>query len=212
MNSVTHCVGVLLSILGGHLLSLEVRNTSLTHRMSCAVYTGSLLSLYMSSTLFHSFFAMVNTRHVFRVMDKCAIYILIAGSYTPFMQILLSDQPIYSFGLLGFIWTCCLLGMTVEALYPSWKHKTMFSLSMYLGMGWSCVVCLPEMMSRVNDQCVYLILLGGIAYTSGVPFFVRNNNLDHAIWHLFVMSGSILHWVAVYFYVASTPLHELIKD
>ena len=135
MNAVTHCVGVVLSLFGGHLLSLEVRDTSLTHRMSCAVYTGSLLSLYLSSTLFHSFFALVNTRHIFRVMDKCAIYILIAGSYTPFMQVLLNDQPIYSFGLLGYIWVCCILGVTVEACYPNWKHRAKFSLAMYLGMG-----------------------------------------------------------------------------
>jgi len=212
MNSVTHCVGVILSILGGRLLSIEARDASLTHRVSCAIYTWSLLSLYLSSTLFHSFFAMVNTRHVFRVMDKCAIYILIAGSYTPFMQILLSDQPIYSFGLLGFIWVCCVLGVTVEALYPNWKHKPMFSLSMYLGMGWSCVICLPQMVARLHAQCAYLILFGGVAYTAGVPFFIRNNNLDHAIWHLFVMSGSILHWIAIYFYVASTPLQEVAID
>ncbi len=135
MNAVTHCVGVVLSIFGGHLLSLQVRDTSLTHRMSCAVYTGSLLSLYLSSTLFHSFFALFNTRHIFRVMDKCAIYILIAGSYTPFMQVLLNDQPIYSFGLLGYIWLCCILGIAVEACYPKWKHRKKFSLAMYLGMG-----------------------------------------------------------------------------
>lgn len=138
MNAVTHCVGVILSLLGGRLLSLEVRDTSFTHRISCAIYTGSLLSLYLSSTLFHSFFATVNTRHVFRVMDKCAIYILIAGSYTPFLQVLLSDQPIFSYGLLGFIWICCILGVSVEAMYPNWDRKWMFSLMMYLGMGVSC--------------------------------------------------------------------------
>ena len=129
MNAVTHCVGVVLSLMGGHLLSLEVRDTSLTHRISCAIYTGSLLSLYLSSTLYHSFFAMVNTRHVFQVMDKCAIYILIAGSYTPFMQILFNDQPIYSFGLLGFIWLCCVLGVSVEAMHPNWKYKKELYLS-----------------------------------------------------------------------------------
>jgi hemolysin III len=154
MNSVTHCVGVILSILGGRLLSIETRDASLTHRVSCAIYTGSLLSLYLSSTLFHSFFAMVNTRHVFRVMDKCAIYILIAGSYTPIMQISLSDQPIYSFGLLGFIWVCCVLGVTVEALYPNWKHKPMFSLSMYLGMGVSCRI--NEIQMNMSPQMYVL--------------------------------------------------------
>jgi hemolysin III len=172
-------------------------------------------------------------------MDKCAIYILIAGSYTPFMQILLSDQPIYSFGLLGFIWMCAILGISVEAMYPNWKRKKIFSLIMYLGMGvsycmceppmnhiiandcliifffhfisrcvfkWSCVMCLPQMVTRLHAPCALLIILGGIAYTAGVPWFVRNNNLDHAIWHLFVLSGSMLHWIAIYWYVASTPL------
>ena len=246
MNAVTHCAGVVMSIIGGRLLSLAVRDTSFTHRISCAIYTGSLLSLYLSSTLFHSFFATVNTRRIFRVMDKCAIYILIAGSYTPFMQVLLNDQPLYSFGLLGFIWTCCILGVSVEAMYPDWKHRNMFSLAMYMGMGvscqlhelsiilqqryihfcltlilllsffdqkWCCVVCLPQMVARSHVQCVYMILLGGAAYTAGVPFYVRNNNLDHALWHLFVMAGSIIHWLAVYLHVSSTPLytHDMIQ-
>jgi len=135
MNAVTHCIGVLLSLLGGHLMLQRVRDESLTHVISCSIFTCSLLALYLSSTLFHSFFTMVNTRDVFRVMDKCAIYILIAGSYTPFMQILLSDQPIYSYGLLGFIYTCGFLGIAVEALYPKWTWKSTFSLTMYLGMG-----------------------------------------------------------------------------
>ena len=68
------------------------------------------------------------------------------------------------------------------------------------------------MVARLHAQCAYLILFGGVAYTAGVPFFIRNNNLDHAIWHLFVMSGSILHWIAIYFYVASTPLQEVAID
>jgi hemolysin III len=79
---------------------------------------------------------------------------------------------------------------------------------MYLGMGWACLLCLPQMAARLVDEreCVLLILLGGVAYTAGVPFFVRNNNLDHAIWHLFVMTGSFLHWIAIYYYVAKHPL------
>jgi len=206
MNAVTHCIGVLLSLFGGHLMSQRVRDESLTHVISCYIFTGSLLALYLSSTLFHSFFTMVNTRDVFRVMDKCAIYILIAGSYTPFMQILLSDQPIYSFGLLGFIYICGFLGIAVEALYPKWTWKSTFSLTMYLGMGWACLICLPQMAGKLHDECIFLIFLGGVAYTAGVPFFLRNNNLDHAIWHLFVLSGSLFHWAAIYIYVAPHPL------
>lgn len=206
MNAVTHCVGVFISILGGYMLLKRVRNESLAHNISCFIYACSLTALYLSSTLYHSFFTMLNTKNVFRVMDKCAIYLLIAGSYTPFLQILLSDQPMYSYGLLGFIYTCCILGISVEAMYPKWKSKSVFSLCMYLGMGWACLLCLPQMAERLHRDCIILVFLGGVAYTAGVPFFLRNNNLDHAIWHLFVMSGSILHWMAVYLYVASHTL------
>ena len=74
------------------------------------------------------------------------------------------------------------------------------------------MVCLPLMIERLHASCISLIVLGGVAYTAGVPFFKRNNNLDHAIWHLFVMTGSLLHWTAIYFYVAPTPLHEFVSE
>ena len=206
MNAITHCLGVILSFVGGYLLSQRIKGLSKVHEISCAVYTTSLLALYLSSTLYHSFFSLQSTKYVFEVLDKCAIYILIAGSYTPFLQILLGDKPIWSVGLLAFIWACCLFGICVEAFLPTWKHRGVFSLSAYLLMGWSCMICLPEMMERLPQACLNLLVLGGVAYTVGVPFFVRNNNLDHAIWHLFVLSGSVFHWLAVYLYVAPLPL------
>ena len=209
MNGITHGVGVLLSMYGGYLLSHRVQDQSHTHSVSCGIYTFSLLALYLSSTLYHSFFTMLNTRYIFRVMDKCAIYILIAGSYTPFLQILMSDQPGFSYGLLGFLWLCGGLGIYVEAAFPTWKWKSTFSLSMYLGMGWAALICLPQMKERLPIGCIQLLVLGGVAYTAGVPFFVRDNNLDHAIWHLFVLSGSVLHWLAVFIYVAPRSLLQL---
>jgi hemolysin III len=206
MNGITHGLGVLLSLYGGYLLSQRVHHQSYTHAISCGIYTSSLLALYLSSTLYHSFFTMLNTRYIFQVMDKCAIYILIAGSYTPFLQILMGDQLVFSYGLLGCLWLFGGLGIAVEAMYPTWKWKGTFSLSMYLGMGWAALLCLPHMKERLPTGCIHLVVLGGVAYTAGVPFFVRNNNLDHAIWHLFVLSGSILHWMAVFIYVAPKPL------
>lgn len=206
MNGVTHGLGVVLSCIGGYMLSQRAQNQSLTHVISCSVYTTSLLVLYLSSTLFHSFFSLQHIKYIFQVMDKCAIYVLIAGSYTPFLTVMFGDKPIYSIGLLGFIWTCCFLGISVEALAPTWKWRPVFSLSMYLGMGWAAMVCLPETNDRLPIRCIHLLVLGGVGYTAGVPFFVRDNNLDHAIWHLFVLSGSIFHWLAVYLYVAPHPL------
>lgn len=206
MNGITHGLGVILCCIGGYLLSQRARDQSLTHTISCSVYTTSLLVLYMSSTLYHSFFSLQNIKYIFQVMDKCAIYVLIAGSYTPFLTVMFADKPIFSIGLLGFIWTCCFLGISVEALAPTWKWRPVFSLSMYLGMGWAAMVCLPEAHDRLPLRCIHLLVLGGVGYTAGVPFFVRDNNLDHAIWHLFVLSGSIFHWLAVYLYVAPHAL------
>lgn len=124
-------------------------------------------------------FALMVTRYVFEVLDKCAIYILIAGSYTPYLQICLHDKPKWSIYLLAFIWLCAIAGVSVEACFPAWKYKPTFSLSMYLGMGWACVVCLPDLIEVVPQVTLHLLILGGVAYTGGVPFFVRNNNLDH---------------------------------
>jgi hemolysin III len=206
MNGVTHGLGTVMCIVGGYLLSERVKDLSHTHKVSCAVYTTSLLVLYLSSTLYHSFFILQHTKYVFMVFDKCAIYILIAGSYTPFMKILFHDQAIWSVGLLGFIWMCCFLGISVEAFAPAWKHKKLFSLAMYLGMGWAALACMPQMNERLPQAAMNCLILGGVGYTAGVPFFIRNNNLDHAIWHLFVMAGSIFHWFCVYLYVAQQPL------
>jgi len=198
MNCVTHGLGILLSVIAFFVLSHRVQDKSHRHIISCAVYSTSLLVLYTSSTLYHSFFALQVTRYVFEVLDKCAIYILIAGSYTPYLQIALSDKPIWSIYLLAFIWLCCIAGVSVEAFFPSWEHKSKFSLSMYLGMGWACMVCLPDLVEVIPSSTVNLLVLGGVGYTSGVPFFVRNNNLDHSIWHCFVLAGSIFHWCGVF--------------
>jgi hemolysin III len=206
MNGITHGLGVILCVIGGTLLSNRVQDQSLTHKISCSIYTTSLLVLYLSSTLYHSLYSLQHIKYIFQVMDKCAIYVLIAGSYTPFLTVMFADKPIYSVGLLGFIWTCCFLGIGVEAFYPTWKYRPLFSLCMYLGLGWAAMTCLPETGHRLPMGAIHLIIMGGVGYTAGVPFFVRNNNMDHAIWHLFVLSGSIFHWMAVYIYVAPSPL------
>jgi len=198
MNCVTHGLGIILSVVAFFALSRRVQHKSHRHIISCAIYSTSLLVLYLASTLYHSFFALMVTRYVFEVIDKCAIYILIAGSYTPYLQICLHDKPKWSVYLLAFIWLCAIMGVSVEACFPAWKYKPTFSLSMYLGMGWACMVCLPDLIEVVPMVTLHLLVMGGVAYTGGVPFFVRNNNLDHSVWHLFVLAGSIFHWCGVY--------------
>jgi len=206
MNAVTHGLGVILSIIGGYVMSERVKEQSIAHKISCSIYTTSLLTLYLSSTLYHSFFPLQHIKYIFQVMDKCAIYVLIAGSYTPILTVIFHDNMVFSFGLLGFIWTCCLLGISVEAFAPTWNWRPIFSLAMYLGMGWAALVVLPDAGKRLPVRCIHLLVLGGFGYTLGVPFFVRDNNLDHALWHLFVLSGSVFHWLAIYLFVANAPL------
>ena len=206
MNGVTHGVGIILALIGSALLSKEVENKSNRHIISCGVYSMSLLVLYLSSTLFHSLFALRSIQWILRSLDKSAIYILIAGTYTPFLQIVLANDPLYSTYLLAFLWVCCILGIWVEAVQTEWKYRGHFSLLMYLSMGWSALTFLPIVITRLPPRPLIFLVLGGVAYTAGVPFFVRNNNLDHAIWHVFVLAGSIFHWWVIYRYVAPAEL------
>ena len=135
MNGVTHGLGVLMAFAGSWLLYQAVQDKPSRHFVSCMVYAASLIVLYISSTLFHSFFILQHTKYIFEVLDKCAIYILIAGSYTPFLQIVLWNDAFYSVYLLTFIWVCGFLGIVVEAFFPTYRYKQFFSLAMYLGMG-----------------------------------------------------------------------------
>jgi len=201
MNSITHGLGILLCIIGTILLINRVKHKPSRYVVSCSVYSASLLVLYTSSTLYHSFFALTMVRYIFGVLDKCAIYLLIAGSYTPYLRIALANQPMWDVWLLFFIWACCVSGLTVEIFLPQWKHRANFSLAMYLGMGWCCMVCLPDLIAVLPQGAINLLVLGGVGYTSGVPFFVRNNNLDHSIWHCFVLAGSMFHWFGVFSFV-----------
>ena len=213
MNSVTHGLGIFICLIGSNLLMFRVKDKSWHHIISCGIYSTSLLVLYTSSTLYHSFFSLLNTRYLFEIFDHCAIYILIAGSYTPYLSISLHHKPIWSIYLLAFIWFCCIMGILVEAFMTKWKYKSIFSLTMYLCMGWCCLVCFPDLITIIDTRAIHLLIMGGVAYTSGVPFFVRNHNLDHSIWHCFVLAGSIFHWLGVYWHVATLQLdHYVHKD
>jgi hemolysin III len=209
LNSVTHGIGILLCIIGTYLLTERAGPYSPMIKRSCYMYSASLITLYTSSTLYHSFFGLRTTKAVFSVFDHCAIYMLIAGTYTPMLCITFPDMPKYNTFMLGFLWVCTFFGMLIEAFCQKAKWKSKVSLTLYLGMGWAALVALPDLNDRLTTQTLVWLFLGGVGYTAGVPFFVRNNNLDHALWHLFVMAGSIAHWYCVYEHVL--PLAEGIE-
>lgn len=189
MNCVTHGLGIILGTVGQLLLNRQIVGQPWYYIVSCAIYSTSVITLYMSSTLFHSFFALRRVKFIFGVFDKCAIYLLIAGSYTPFLMIGLHHKQSISMKLLLFIWGCAISGIFVEMFYHSWKYKSNFSLAMYLGMGWCCLTCMPDIVEVLPRNALVFLVAGGVSYTGGVPFFIRNTNLDHSIWHMFVLAG-----------------------
>eukprot|EP00804_Cyclotella_cryptica_P003800 CCRYP_008942-RE/>CCRYP_008942-RE protein AED:0.36 eAED:0.36 QI:119/1/1/1/0/0/3/534/615 len=201
MNSVTHGLGIVLAIIAACLLTKRAQGLPSHYVISCAIYSTALIVLYTISTLYHSFFALPTVKFIFKVIDRCAIYVLIAGSYSPFLMIALQHNEVWSMHLLLFIWACAFGGMFVEATMWHWKHKPKFSLSLYLFMGWSCLICFPDLVNVLSSNALGLLVAGGVSYTAGIPFFVRNSHLDHAIWHLFVLVGSICHWLCVYLHV-----------
>ena len=123
MNSVTHGLGIILAVVATCLLTKRVQGLPSHYVISCAIYSTALIVLYTSSTLYHSFFALRTTQFIFKVFDQCAIYILIAGSYSPFLMIALQENEVWSFHLLLFIWACAFGGIFVEATMYKWKHK-----------------------------------------------------------------------------------------
>ena len=197
-NSVTHGVGLILAIAGlGVLIAFASRLGNAWHVVSCTVFATTLILQYTFSTLYHSI-QLPRAKSVMRVLDHSAIFLLIAGTYTPFM--LVNLRGTWGWTLFGIVWALAFLGVLFQvSLLRRWQG---ISLALYIGMGWVVVVAIKPMLSAVAPGGLVLLLLGGLAYTSGVGFYLwKSLRYNHAIWHGFVLAGSILHFFAVLFYV-----------
>lgn len=197
-NSITHGVGLVLAIAGlGVLIAFASRLGNAWHVVSCTIFATTLILQYTFSTLYHSI-QLPRAKSVMRVLDHSAIFLLIAGTYTPFM--LVNLRGTWGWTLFGVVWTLALLGVLFQvSLLRRWQG---FSLALYIGMGWVVVVAIKPMLVAVAPGGLILLLLGGLAYTSGVGFYLwKSLRYHHAIWHGFVLAGSILHFFAVLFYV-----------
>jgi len=197
-NSVTHGVGLILAIAGlGVLIAFASRLGNAWHVVSCSVFATTLILQYTFSTLYHSI-QLPRAKSVMRVLDHSAIFLLIAGTYTPFM--LVNLRGTWGWTLFGIVWALAFLGVLFQvSLLRRWQG---ISLALYIGMGWVVVVAIKPMLSAVAPGGLVLLLLGGLAYTSGVGFYLwKSLRYNHAIWHGFVLAGSILHYFAVLFYV-----------
>lgn len=208
LNAVSHGLGCVLAIVGSVFMGFAVLDKPTYYTKAVVLYSVALHVLYFASTLFHSFHALgPKVLQVFGILDHCAIYLLIAGSYCPFLWILLPEDP-RATRLLLLLWGMALAGMATTAFY-SGKGKGFIETCLYLVMGWSCVTCLGDMMRRLGPDGSRLLVIGGLLYTGGVPFFVKAGRTwrvpDHTIWHLFVLAGSIAHYFCILWYCLEVP-------
>jgi hemolysin III len=197
-NSLTHGVGLGLSIAGlAVLVVLAARDGSTVHIVACAIYGATLTLLYLASTLYHGIPA-PRAKRVLRLIDHSAIYLLIAGTYTPFA--LVSLRGAWGWSLFGVIWGLALLGILYK-LFLIGRHPVAGVL-IYTGMGWLALVAIRPLAASLGSGGMLWLLAGGIAYTTGLLFYAwKSLPHHHALWHLFVMAGSACHFFAVMFHV-----------
>lgn len=197
-HAVSHGVGVLLSIAG---LVVMVVFASLYgdawHIVSCSIYGATLILLYTASTLYHGI-TLPRVKRVLQRIDHAAIFLLIAGTYTPFTLVTLRGS--WGWTLFGLVWGFAILGVVLETMLK--KRIQWLSISLYLGMGWLVLVAIKPMLDSVASGGLILLLAGGLCYTLGVIFYAwKRLAYHHAVWHLFVMAGSLLHFFSIFYYV-----------
>jgi len=198
-HSVTHGIGTGLSIAGLVILVvLAVINGDIYQIISFSIFGASLVLLYLASTLYHGI-QEPRAKRVFKVFDHSAIYLLIAGSYTPFL--LVGIRGTTGWALLVVVWLIALTGITMKVLFID--RFQVLSVVTYLVMGWLCIFAFREMVSSIPIGGIIWLAAGGILYTVGVIFYAMQKiPYMHAVWHLFVLGGSICHYCAVLFYLA----------
>jgi len=201
-NSITHGIGVVLAIAALVILTvLAGAYGNGWHIVSVSIYGTTLVLLYTASTLYHSIQS-PHAKSILQILDHSAIYLLIAGTYTPFM--LVSLRGPWGWWLFGVIWGLAVLGVMLQLpLMSRWRAV---SLGLYIGMGWVVVVAIKPLIVSVATGGIVFLVLGGLAYTAGILFYCWEKlKFHHAVWHLFVLAGSILHFFSILFYVVPIP-------
>jgi hemolysin III len=197
-NTLTHALGAMLSVIACYmLLTAAIVDNSLVKTISFSVYGASLVLLFSASTFYH-YFQDVHKKQIFKLLDHCAIYLLIAGTYTPLMLISLNDQ--LGMIMLMIIWTLAILGVFFKLKFGHRYKKT--SLITYLGMGLISITIIKQLNEKLSSEGLTLLALGGVIYCLGVIFYVQKRiHFNHAIWHLFVLGGAICHFFMIYLYL-----------
>ncbi len=199
MSSITHGIGILLSILALILcISIStVKNSPVAITSSC-VYGLTLFILYSMSTIYHAL-KVNEAKRILRIIDHCSIYLLIAGSYTPYMLVALSNA--LGWTMFGIIWGASIIGIVFNAI--DLKKYKVISVASYIILGWMIVFTLPYLCKVMPLAGIWLLVSGGICYTVGAIFYGVGKKIKymHSIFHLFVLAGSICQFFSIYLYV-----------
>lgn len=196
LNVISHIFGLLLSCLALFLL-LENSHGELSRKVSFSIFAFSGILLFLASILYHSS-TNKRAKTLFKLLDHCSIYLLIAGTYTPLLAITLAGP--FGYTLLAFIWLFALSGILFKIKFGNKYKKT--SLATYLGMGFISLGILGDLYENLPEQAIGLLALGGLIYSLGVFFYVKKTvAYTHAIWHLFVLGGVTCHFLMIYWYV-----------
>jgi len=193
-NSISHLVGASFALIGGAVLvTMAAMEGEVAKIVSFSIYAVTLFVLYLSSTLYHSVSG--STKEFLQRVDHQAIYLLIAGTYTPFIVVGVDSN--IRWWMLGTVWSIAAFGMILDAL-PR-RGARILPVIIYLIMGWLCVLFPDSFLAALSSQSLGWLIAGGVFYTSGVIFFALDSWYPwcHGIWHLFVLAGSVSHYVAI---------------
>jgi hemolysin III len=195
-NAIIHGLGAIASVVA--LVFMVIVADDAWKVVGASIYGTTLILLFLSSTLYHSFRG-PRMKALFQVLDHAAIYLLIAGSYTPLTLVTLRGP--WGWSLFGIVWFLAICGILTKALMPG-DREHWLSTALYLVMGWLAVIAIGPIIRGLPPQGFWLIVAGGLCYSFGVIFFVWHKlKFSHAIWHLFVLAGSACHVVAVTLYI-----------
>ena len=199
-NSISHGLGLIAALVASpFLIQHAVRHGDAGFIVGASVFAATMVLLYLASTLYHAL-PIGRAKRVFRIIEHSAIYLLIAGTYTPFTLGVLRGA--WGWTLLGLIWSFAMTGVMLKALNR--MTHPIFTTSLYLLMGWLIVIAAHPLSARIPPSGLLWLVAGGLAYTIGVLFFAFDSRLryGHFIWHLFVMAGTACHYFAVFWYAA----------
>jgi hemolysin III len=197
-NSISHGLGFVGAVAITPILIIKAVPSGTAAIIGACIFGSTMMFLYLSSTLYHAF-PHNQVKRLFLLFDHGCIFLLIAGTYTPFSLTLLPTT--WGWAMFSLVWVFALLGIIIKTVFAS--HSGRFSIILYVGMGWFTLIAIKPMWNSLSPEGVFWLLAGGIMYSTGVIFFLNDHKIryGHFIWHLFVMAGTMCHVVAIMGYV-----------